>query len=90
MGFMFKKLRAVKTVRFYKRCFLVTSPFGGSYLQKIVKVDTAGGRLKVFFEHTKPDGFLYVRKIACCKNGTFLQTVFFGNFPIWGKLPSKN
>jgi hypothetical protein len=74
-----QKLRAVKTVRFYKRCFY----------QKIVKFDTAGGRLKVFFEDTKPDGFLYVRKIACCKNVPFLQKVFFDNFPQIGEVIKK-
>ena len=55
------KLRAVKTVRFYKRCFLVSSPIWGSY-KKIVKADPHRGRLEVFFEHTKPDGF-YLQKI---------------------------
>lgn len=31
---VFDKLRAVKTVRFYKRCFLITSPKWGKLSKK--------------------------------------------------------
>ena len=61
------------------QCFFDRGPQIGEVIKKVLKPTPQGVGLKCFL-NINPMG-LY-SKIACCKNGTFLQTVFFENYSI--------